>query len=141
MFNSSTPAGVAVGVAVAVAVGLGVADGLAVAVAVGVAVAVAVGVAAGLAVAVGVGEGVTRPSKVYPWATSIRLKSDPPTPPNDGVLFAGWASVIVLAVTSWSRLSIGFASLTVENGTKMVIVPFAPNVDWQFAAGSVVAPG
>jgi hypothetical protein len=46
----------------------------------------------------------------------MRLKSEPPIPPKDGVLFAGWARVIVLAVTSWSLLSIGSASLTIESG-------------------------
>src|ERR1700693_1119446 len=80
-------------------------------------------------------------SKVDPCATSIRLNNTPPSPDVEGTVLAGSLSVIVLAVTSWRRLSIAPGSVTLESGTSIVMVPFAPRVDKQLAAGSVVAPG
>ena len=66
----------------------------------------------------------------------MRLKNEPPMPPKEVTVFAGCWSVMVDAVTSCKRLSRGSASLTMDLGTKIVMLPLAPRVEVQFAAGN-----
>jgi hypothetical protein len=71
----------------------------------------------------------------------MRLKNVPPIPAKGGLVLAGPCNVMVEAVTSCRRLSIAPASTTIDLGTKMVILPLAPSVEVQLAAGSAVLPG
>ena len=73
------------------------------------------------------------------------MNGKPPTPANDGTLSASAGSVIVLAVTLYSRELNGTtpaSRLTALSGTSIVIVPPGPfATEHAPAAVSCVAPG